>query len=291
MENTNFISIDFETANPCLDSICQIGLAKFQGDNIIKTWNILVNPEDWFDSTNTRIHGISNDMILDKPTFSEVYPMLKDIIENNILVHHTSFDKTALVQVCNKYSLEVPSVKWLDSAKVTRRTWPQFKDRGYGLSPVSEFLNIEFKHHDALEDAIAAGKILLNAIKESGFNVIEWLDKVQLGITPRDYSGSKDTIKKEGNPEGELYGEVLVFTGSFFMPKKDLSPIAAEMGCKVDSTFTNSTTILVVGSQNEKALKGATKSSKHRAAEKRIEEGATVRILSESDFVKMFNIK
>lgn len=285
-----FTVIDFETANPCLDSICQIGIVKFEDEKIIQTWDVLVNPDDWFDPYNVSIHGITAEMVSEKPLFSGVYRELKEILENDVIVHHTAFDKTALHRVCEKYNLEMPVVKWLDSAKVVRRTWSQFKDRGYGLYPVSQFLNIEFKHHDALEDAIATGKILIAAIKESDICLDDWLNKIQQPITARNYAKAKDEIKQIGNPDGELSGEVLVFTGSFFMPKKDLSPIAASLGCDVDTTFTNRTTILVVGNQNEKALKGATKSSKHRAAEKRVLEGGQVRILSENDFIDIFNI-
>ncbi|MDB4338926.1 DNA polymerase III subunit epsilon, partial [Rubripirellula sp.] len=41
------------------------------------------------------------------------------------------------------------------------KTWPHH--RRYGLKPLSEWLGIRFRHHDALEDAIACAKILLAA--------------------------------------------------------------------------------------------------------------------------------
>ena len=46
-----------------------------------------------------------------------------------------------------------------------------FSQVGYGLSNVAERLGVDFQHHDALEDARAAGEILLRAIAETGLNV------------------------------------------------------------------------------------------------------------------------
>jgi len=289
MNTLNFLSIDFETANPCLDSICQIGIAEFENGEITNRWNLLIDPEDWFDPMNISIHKITPEIVKGKQNFNEVYPLLKSILENKVVVHHTSYDKTAFIQACNKYKLEPFSVKWLDTARVVRRTWEQFKDRGYGLKPVADFLNIEFKHHDALEDAITCGKILLEASKIHNLGVLEWIEKINK--RERNSTQYTNSINQEGNPDGDLFGEILVFTGSFFLPKKELSPIAAEMGCKVESSFTSKTTILVVGTQNEKALRGESKSSKHKAAEKRIEKGENVRILSEQDFIEIFKLK
>jgi DNA polymerase-3 subunit epsilon len=74
-------------------------------------------------------------------------------------------------------------------------------------------LGYDFKHHDALEDAKAAAHILLAASSESGLDVEGWLRRVRQPIDPTA-SGSGAAIRREGNPEGALYGEVLVFTGA-----------------------------------------------------------------------------
>ena len=63
-----------------------------------------------------------------------------------------------------KYGIEPPSIVWLDSARVVRKTWFDLAQRGYGLAPVAERQGIEFQHHNAAEDARAAGAIMLHAI-------------------------------------------------------------------------------------------------------------------------------
>lgn len=284
----NFYALDFETANSSLDSICSVGIVEFTNSEVTNTWHIFIDPEDWFSPMNVSVHGITSEMVKGEKTFKDVYPLIKQILENKIVVHHTAYDKSAFTQVCKKYDLSVPNIHWLDSARVVRRTWPQFKDKGYGLATVCDFLGIKFNHHDALEDAIAAGKILIEASKETTLTELDWLERIAKPITKRKYTSRKANIVQDGNPEGELYGETIVFTGTLFLERVDLSDLAADMGCNVRDNVTKETTLLVVGIQNTNSLKeGETKSGKHRKAEGYILKGQMIRILSEDDFLQL----
>ena len=62
--------------------------------------------------------------------------------------------------------------------------------------------------------------------------------------------------------------------------------MAAQFGCQVVPSVTESTTILVVGNQDIKKLAGNEKSSKHRKAEMLIGKGYNIRILTENDFME-----
>ena len=53
----NFCCIDVETANPNLDSICQIGVVRYENDELVDEWMSLINPETYFEDINVRIHG------------------------------------------------------------------------------------------------------------------------------------------------------------------------------------------------------------------------------------------
>ena len=104
-------------------------------------------------------------------------------------------------------------------------------------------------------------------------------------IDPTSRSGGFDlAVKREGNPEGPLYGEVLVFTGALSMPRSQAADLAAVIGCQVATAVTKKTTMLVVGDQDIKRLAGHEKTSKHRKAEELIAKGISIRILKESDF-------
>ena len=276
-----FFALDVETANADYSSICQIGIAKFKKDKLVDKWVALINPETHFDWMNTEIHGIDKHDVKDCKKFNQLYNEIVSMIENNIVVHHMSFDKVALNRVCDKYNLPALNVEWVDSAKIARRTWEQFAYKGYGLGNISKFLNIEFKHHDALEDAIASGRIAIHACKKSGMSISEWVNRIKKPIK----LNTEKIGKIIGNKNGGLFGENIVFTGSLFLPRNDISKIAANMGCNVGTSVTKETTILVVGIQDGQCLAGYNKSSKHRRAEALIKKGQEIKIISENDFI------
>jgi NAD-dependent DNA ligase len=58
------------------------------------------------------------------------------------------------------------------------------------------------------------------------------------------------TVRREGNPESTLYGEVIVFTGRLGVPRWKAVAIASDIGCRVSSAVTKKTTLLVEGSQD-----------------------------------------
>jgi DNA polymerase-3 subunit epsilon len=94
-------------------------------------------------------------------------------------------------------------------------------------------------------------------------------------------------LERDGNPEGELAGEVLVFTGALSIPRREAADAAAAAGCRVDGGVTKHTTMLVVGDQDIRKLNGHEKSSKHAKAELLIGKGQGIRILGESDFLRV----
>jgi DNA polymerase-3 subunit epsilon len=167
-----------------------------------------------------------------------------------------------------------------------RRTWSGFAQKGYGLANVAAFLNIQFKHHDAREDATAAGEVLLRAMAETGLTVEQWLERVSKPINP--FSGAPDS--RLGNPDGPLFGEKLVFTGALLLPRRDAADLAAAAGCEVDPNVTKHTTVLVVGDQDITKLAGHEKSGKHRRAEALMAKGQRIRIIGESDFQRLVHI-
>jgi DNA polymerase-3 subunit epsilon len=276
----DFLAIDVETANPALSSICQIGVASFRDGRLFGSWESLINPEDYFDPINVSIHGIDEADVQSSPNWSEVYPAVCAALQDNVAVSHTAFDRVSILRACERSDLECREFRWLDSAKVVRRAWPIFSKRGFGLANVAAHFCIEYRAHDALEDARCAGEILLRAIAETGLSIDQWLERVRHPIDPF----ADATITRTGDADGPLHGEVLVFTGSLSMLRREAADAASTAGCEVDAGVTERTTVLVVGDQDIQRLAGHQKSAKHRKAEALIARGQKIRIIGESDF-------
>lgn len=276
----NFVAIDIETANFNMSSICQIGLAKFSNGLLVDEWTTLVNPDTHFADVNISVHGIQDSDVLNAPYFNDVYDAIIDFVGSFTCVSHTRFDQISLSKAINRYNLSELNNQWLDSAIVARRTWNQFAQKGYSLDNLAKHVSYNFKHHDALEDAKAAGYILVSALNDSGLSIDEWLINAKK-------TKSNNKIKFDANENGALFGESIVFTGSLSTSRNDAKSMASLLGCVVSSTVTKKTTILVVGDQDLDRLGGKEKSSKHLRAEELIQKGQQIKILGESDFKSM----
>lgn len=282
----SFVAIDVETANPDLSSICQIGIARFEKGVPTERWVSLIDPADYFCPSCIHVHGILPEDVLGQPRISDVYAKIISQVSDHVVVAHTGFDRSSLGKAFARSGLEMPQWRWLDSARVARRAWPEVAQKGYGLANLAARLGIRFKHHDALEDAIAAGTVLVYAITESGQDLDWWIRRVKRRIDP-----TKGAILpiSESNPDGHLVGETVVFTGALSMPRAVVEQAAMSVGCTVAKTVNKRVTLLVVGDQDITKLVGHAKSSKHRRAEELIGQGQSLRIVGESDFMALID--
>lgn len=278
----DFIALDVETANSDLSSICSVGLVHFKNGAPFKTISFLIDPEDSFDSMNVAIHGITPEDVAGKPTMHDVFPVISSTLSSFVIAHHTAFDRVAFARAAAKYSFPELQFTWLDTARVARRAWEQFAYYGYGLENLAREFAIEFRHHEAAEDARAAGLVLLRAISETNLSLTDWIDRARLPLR------EKQTIRAtSGNRDGHLAGEVIVFTGALEIARHEAARLAAEAGCDVRNSVTNSTTLLVIGDQDVRKFSGKERSAKHIKAEAMIRRGAELRIISEQDFVSI----
>jgi DNA polymerase-3 subunit epsilon len=278
-----FICVDVETANQKPSSICQIGMAFVSEAGAISSYSLFIDPEDNFTPTNSALHGINQQAVDDAANFGDAMLVLRDLLESHALVQHSPFDKRAFDAACARYGLDALDSKWIDSIKVARSAWPEFKSSGgYGLANLTKLLQINLKHHDAEEDAKATAEIVIAAEKVTG------KDYDQIGPV-RSKRVPKST-PVEVNPSGRLYGEIACFTGELNMTRAEASKAAASLGVSVKNGVTKKTTMLVVGDQDLELLAGHPKSLKHRKAEELIAKGQTIKVLSESEFLEFLKL-
>jgi DNA polymerase-3 subunit epsilon len=277
-----FVAIDVETANADMASICSIGVAAIEGGVLASEWYSLIDPRDYFDDVNVSIHGIQETDVRGAPTFREAAAEINRLLGDQLVVTHTHFDRVAVHQAASRWSISPPNCTWLDSARVARRTWAECAWSGYGLADVCRRIDYTFEHHNALEDAKAAGQVMLAAMQESGLDLQAMQKRV---LQPIDPLSSR--ISRHGNPDGPLLGEVIVFTGALEIPRREAADLAASAGCDVAASVTGKTTLLVVGDMDVRKLAGHSKSSKHRKAEELAASGQPLRIIRETDFKKL----
>jgi DNA polymerase-3 subunit epsilon len=233
-------------------------------------------------------------MTLPESRRAKVFPVISTSLLNTAIVHHSPFDRTAFARAAAKYDTDRLPCIWLDSLQVARRAWGGFgSNGGYGLKNLATSFGIAFKHHDAAEDARAAGLIMLRAIKETSVSLQSWIDDIGYesvdGAAPRPFKRKADWKRhsQDGNPDGPLFGETIVFTGALSIERVQAAQMAAMAGCKVVDSVSKKITILVVGDQDLRLTNGHEKSTKHRKVDAMIDDGAPIRIVRESDFMMM----
>ncbi len=278
-----FVAIGVETVNSDLSSICQVGIATFGKSGLIDEWRSLVNPRTYFGEMNPGLRGVRKADLMKSPAFYEISEIISEKANGRVCVYHSQvhFEQKALEQAIEKDDLEPLNLIWLNSTEVARRTWRDVAKAGYGIVNVCKKIGYELEHRDALEDAKAAGHIMMAALEESGISLEDWLILTKQPnslLHPRGKS-----IKRNGNFKGKLRGEVLVFAGRLGAYRRaQAADLIAYLGCDVRPKVTQKTTLLVVGDQGAgKPLRN------YQEAKERIKEGQRIKIIDEDGFVKL----
>lgn len=290
---STFVAIDVETANSGRHSICQIGLVAFREGVPIWRWQSLVNPEESFDATNVKVHGITSVHASLAPNFPIALEYIRAAIDGQLLACHTSFDYQAIHAATDKYGLSTPRSTWIDTCEVARLAWPNLEH--HKLPILCDHLDIPLLHHDAGSDALACGYILQRAISSLQIDLVALLGKVRPIDHPVEYRPTSSRINRYSEPielsgrkDGPLAGHVLVCTGEMAMGELKIAQIAAALGCDVEDNVTQKrTTILVTGHRDPAQFKGDPKSGKQIDAEKAIAKGKRITILTENEFLEV----
>ena len=279
--SVDFVSLDIETSNSDLTSICQIGIAKFVDGHFVEGWITYVNPQSWFGNRHTKIHGITKKDVAKAPTFQQISNQLRTRLSGMPVVTHAHFDRLAIDGACKKFGVPIIDCRWYDSSIVVRRSWKKFSRFGFGLANASREIGYEFSHHDALEDAKAAGHVVVAASAKTGKSIETLLSQAEHKIKKK-----KEPPSKESKPDAPPC-KTITFTGTLSVDRESLLCRIENAGYEIAANVTADTKILCVGKYNECHIPRGQKSSKHKKAEHLISEGHPIRIVTENEFLQM----
>lgn len=304
----NFVAIDFETANSKRSSACAMGIVVVKNGRIVDKKSWLIRPKELrFDRINVYIHGITKEDVKDKPEFDELWDTIKPYLENQIVVaHNASFDMSVLRHVLDEYKIPYPSFDYLCTVAVSKATWQVQANNK--LDTLANMLDINFKHHDACDDAVACAKVLLAALKTSESNSVEDLcnkSRIKLGkIHGNGYEPCKQyrsitSFKKvKANNSRTLNrldkshpfcNKKVIFTGPLrSMSRSEANKKVSSVGGLSGYGVTKDTNYLIVGIKDYKSLSFDQLTTKLRKAYSYIEKGINIEILTEDDFLSMF---
>ena len=155
--------LDFETANGSPGSICAVGCAVLEDGVVTERREWLVRPHKSLDHVAAvcyRVHRIGWYDLREAPEFPAVWPVLSHMLEaaECVVLHNAPFDLGHLQAALALYRLPAIRFPYVCSLAVSREKHPEL--RSHSLDAMASFFEHDFRHHDALEDAVACAHII-----------------------------------------------------------------------------------------------------------------------------------
>ena len=148
--------IDLETTGGKFNKerIIEIGIIKTNGQEILETFNELVNPRKKVDFYVEKLTGIKNKDLDNKKEFIYFSKRIQEIISNTIIVgHDVQYDYRVLINEFKKIGVEIKNETFCTFSNFKIK-FPELKS--YRLNSLCKHFNIELKnHHRAYDDAKA----------------------------------------------------------------------------------------------------------------------------------------
>lgn len=178
------VAIDFETANTNLASACSLGVTIYNEGEIIDNFEWLLKPnEKYFYFTNSHIHGIYEEDVINESEFVFYYDELAAILKDSVIVaHNANFDICVLNALCDLYGLDRFKNDYLDTVKISRLVYPELIN--HKLDTVARYLDFNFNHHNAKSDSYACLMILLKAMEAyKTYELDDFMSKIGIHFT------------------------------------------------------------------------------------------------------------
>ncbi len=149
------------------DRVIEIGAVAIEDMRILGEFHSLVNVNKRIPSAVRQIHGITNDMLIDKPKPENVFPRFYEFIGNKVLVaHNAQFDMRFLRYEFGRLGLALNN-RYLCTLEMSRKRYPKL--RNHRLETVFRHLfgkqieNVQM--HRALSDARMTARVWLEMMK------------------------------------------------------------------------------------------------------------------------------
>lgn len=174
---SDFVALDFETANNQSTSACALGLIEVKNNRIVgKHYWLIQPPSLYFSPYNIAVHGITPNDVINQPDFAELWPEIFPLLDNKcVIAHNAAFDIRVLRATMSEYMLDFPLSKYLCTVQIARKTWPQLPN--HKLNTMADYLGTYFHHHHALDDAMVCAQIAVDAMQKIGVNSLHELSE------------------------------------------------------------------------------------------------------------------
>ena len=158
------------------DRIIEIGIVELI-DNVLTQnyFHEYINPEKDISLSAQKVHGISNEFLIGKPTFNNIAKDFLDFIEDDtIIIHNAEFDTNFInkeLQNCGFNKIKNPVI---DTIIIAKKQFPGQTVNLDSLCKKLSVINTRNNFHGALLDATLLSKVYLKLTtgKQENLNLI-----------------------------------------------------------------------------------------------------------------------
>ena len=175
--NKTFLFVDVETATHSNDTICAIGAIVVK-NNVATSLYSLINPHTHI--TNTSIHGIDDDDVVDAPVLSEFWTRISNLIGDDFIVigHNVAFDISVLSKDLERYGINFSATRKIDTMAVAKDILYNYSTQAgdLKLDTICQRLNIRLNHHNAESDILATKQVLEMLLNSKNRNITDFIN-------------------------------------------------------------------------------------------------------------------
>lgn len=168
-ERYTFVCVDCETTglDPKTDRVIEVALSTFNVNGLIASYETLIDPGCPIPAESSRIHHITDGMVVGQPQLHMVLPEILQLISSHIIVGHgINFDIELLALAAERYAIRhsLRTNVFLDTLRMARL---------YGRAPTNSLEQLR-QHfciapegaHRAMSDVTVNIGVFLNLLKD-----------------------------------------------------------------------------------------------------------------------------
>ena len=186
LQEITFVVIDLETTGgaPHLGAgITEIGAVKVRAGQVLGEFKTFIDPQHPVPAYITDLTGITDEMVFQSPTISEVFPSLLEFLgsdsETVLVAQNAPFDLSFLTFAARAHSFEWPKFPVLDTAIIARKVLSKDEVPNCKLGTLAQFFGTETTpNHRALDDARATVDVFHGLLERLGSHEIYTLEEL-----------------------------------------------------------------------------------------------------------------
>ncbi len=186
IKNTEICAIDVETTgfDEKTDRITEIAAIKIKNNEVIGKIEFLINPERQIPAKISKLTGITDQMVSDKPRFADVVDELLEFIGDAVIIaHHSRFDMKFINMELKRISHQPLENAVLCSCNLAKKLYPHFNR--YSLDAIAGRFDLKFvSRHRAYGDALMVTDIFkkfLRRLEQISIHTLQGVLKMSNG--------------------------------------------------------------------------------------------------------------